>query len=238
MSSKRAMDTPEHNGGADELAQLRLRLERARASDRAPARLRRALERERVRAARARHRRAALGGALAAGAAAAALALALAGASPSRPAIERVAALAAHGPSLAPPPPAQRVPRLQLAAAVAGVPFPNWERLGLRAVGERRERIAGRPALTVYYQGARLLAYTIVAPPALPLPPAHAARIRGVTIWTFVLDGREVATWRRGGATCVLEGRGASAAWLRALAAWRPGSEPPSTAPPRGRYTS
>jgi len=231
------MDTPEDNGGADELARLRVRLERARANDRAPARLRQALALERARIARVRRRHAAVWALTAAGAAGVALALASIASSPSRPAITRIAALAARGPNLAPPPPDPHAPGQRLAATVAGVPFPNWSQLGLQAVGERRERVAGHPALTVYYQGhARLLAYTIVAPPALPTPPADEGHTGGVTIWTFDFDGRKVATWRQGGATCVLEGRRASATWLRALAAWRPDGAPASPALPQSHY--
>jgi anti-sigma factor RsiW len=112
---------------------------------------------------------------------------------------------------------------VQLGRSIEDVYFPNWARsFGWRAVGQRSDRIGGRPAITVYYSWrGELIAYTIVASPALPQPAASATKVNGTELRTLRLGGRMVVTWRRAGHTCVLSGVSVSPQELQRLAAWK-----------------
>jgi hypothetical protein len=97
-------------------------------------------------------------------------------------------------------------------AQVGGVPFPNytysWPRW--RTAGVREDRIAGRSATTVVYRGPRGdVGYTIVDGKPLP-EPAGARHVTAAGVRLAVLRRGDVTvvTWRRGGHTCVLAGRG------------------------------
>src|SRR5947209_5644534 len=80
-------------------------------------------------------------------AAALALALALPGGSPT---VAQAAALGLRAPNA--PAPAAAPHNAKLGESVGDVYFPNWESgLGWRAVGERRDRLDGHAAVTVYY---------------------------------------------------------------------------------------
>lgn len=92
-----------------------------------------------------------------------------------------------------------------------GVRFPRYEQW--RATGARTDEVAGRAVRTVFYaRGGRVIAYAIVAGPALS--DAGALReLRG--------DDRVVAvTWTRDGRTCVIAAVGGDPAVLARLAVW------------------
>jgi anti-sigma factor RsiW len=199
-------------------------LHHARATDRAPQRLRAQVQaRARNRTGGAR-RRASYTGALAGALAVVALlvVLVLPGGTPGSPSISQAAALALRGPSQPPPAPDPSAPATRLLQRLQGVYFPNWARaLGWRAVGERRDRLAQRPAATVYYRWrGHEVAYTIVGAPALREPAGPAMHLAGYTLRTLTLRGLTVVTWRRAGHACVLSSGTVPASVLRRLAAW------------------
>jgi len=136
-----------------------------------------------------------------------ALVLILPGGTPGAPSLSQAAALASRGPA-APGPviDADDPSHATLDRNVGSVYFPNWgASQGLRATGERTDRIDGRLAVTVYYGSS--IAYTIVAAPALSTPLPNATRWRGdVAYHSLVLHGRPVVTWARDGHTCILSG--------------------------------
>jgi anti-sigma factor RsiW len=103
------------------------------------------------------------------------------------------------------------------------VPFPNWaEEFGWRATGVRTDRIAGRDAVTVFYEKqGRRIAYTIVSGKALDVPSdAAPASRQGIDLHALSLDGRQVVTWERLGYTCILSGDLDRPTLLK-LAAWK-----------------
>jgi hypothetical protein len=124
------------------------------------------------------------------------------------PSVDDAAALALARPNAAAP----AVAGGALDARVDDVTFPNYayQWPAWKAAGARHDTIGGRPATTVTYRGPKGdVGYTIVAGKALPEP--HGARIvnsAGVTLSIYRKDGATVVTWRRGGHTCVLAGRG------------------------------
>jgi len=181
---------------------------------------------------RARRRR--LGG-LAAGLAAAAAAVAViagSGGGPGRPTAPPLLAavrVASRPPALPAPVPYRDHPVL-LRLEVQGLPYPNWEpKFGWRAVGARRDRVAGRGATTLFYKKARWrIAYTILSRPPLPMPrDAWTTARGGVQLRSFVLGRRVVVTWHRNGHTCVLSGTGVARRTLLALGSWRAGGAIP-----------
>ena len=196
---------------------------RATRSDVAPAGLRARIEAERRRAAQPRRPRIVYGGALAAAAAAvvAALVLLLPEGTPGSPPVSEAAALAARGPALSAPGVDQT--RTKLNRDVEEVYFPNLDRLGWTASGQRSDKLDGRKAVTVYYdQNGTRIAYTILAAPALHWPGTQTRWLDGTKVQSFRLDDRWVVTWRRGDHTCVLSGSGVSPQTLSQLAAWKP----------------
>jgi anti-sigma factor RsiW len=194
-------------------------------SDGAPAALRARIEaqRHKRRAPKARWR-VAYGAGLATALAAVGLALALilpAG-SPGAPSISEAAALASLGATGPGPMPDPDEPGDRLGQNVGPVYFPDWaDRFGWRASGQRTDQIRGRLADTVYYRlHNRMLAYTIVASPALNVPSATHRWVNGTEYWTLRMNGRVVVTWRRNGHTCVLSAKqGTPARILQRLAA-------------------
>jgi hypothetical protein len=200
------------------------RLRQAREAERAPARLRWRIEAER-RGARSHARRrapyaAAIAGALAG--LALMLVLELPTGTPTSPSVSQAAQLAARGPADPAPRPDPAASR-KLAAELQHVYFPNWSAVfGMPATGQRRDRLEGRPAVTVFYRWrGRRVAYTLVGAPALAQPDAPVTRRDGLDLRTFRVDGRTVVTWRRAGLTCVLSAARVPAVALRHWAAWR-----------------
>jgi hypothetical protein len=106
---------------------------------------------------------------------------------------------------------------------VEEVRFPNFEgKFGWEAKGTRTDELDGRDTRTVFYRReGREAAYTIVGGEALPWPDGERTTIDGVKLRSFIDGDRTVVTWRRGGRTCVLSGRGVSKASLLELAAWK-----------------
>jgi hypothetical protein len=185
--------------------------------------------RARIRAERAtpsrpvRRRRLALGGALVAAALASALlALVLLPSGAGGPTVVQAAQL-----SKLPPTDSVEVapsnPKL-LAAAVEGVPFPNWTtEFGWRQAGIRSDRLDGRDAKTVFYKnGGKRIGYTIVSGDGIDPPRgSRGSSINGVSLHSTSDGGRRIVTWWRGGRTCVLSGSGVSDRQLLKLASWR-----------------
>jgi hypothetical protein len=217
--------SPELNALYERERRVVTALHQARESERAPAALRARIQASRPGRRTAARRRIVYAGALAGALAAVALALVLAlpSGAPGGPSVSDAAALAVRGAVQAPPPPDPANPAVRLEQLVGDVYFPNWaSSFGWRAVGTRTDELAGRNAVTVYYdRNGERIAYTIVGAPPLAQPAAHRAWLDGTELRTLTKDGRLVVTWRRGGDTCVLSARGVTAAELQKLAAWR-----------------
>jgi hypothetical protein len=200
-------------------------LHHARSTERAPERLRARIEAARPPRTVVARRRFAYAGSLAAALAAVALALVLVapGGTPGAPSVSDAAALAARGPTQAPPDPDPYRPETMLHQNVGEVYFPNWGRsLGWRAVGARTDKLGGHQAITVYYQSRdEQIAYTIVSAPALATPKTQSTWVHGTELHTQTQNGRLVVSWYREGDTCVLSGRGVTADELQTLAAWK-----------------
>lgn len=200
-------------------------LHQARATDRAPERLRARIEATRPSRSVVVRRRFAYAGGLAGALAAIALALVLVlpGGAPGAPSVSDAAALAARGPTQAPPAPNAASPDTMLDQSVGEVYFPNWSSsLGWRAVGARTDKLGGHQAVTVYYElRNKRIAYTIVSGPPLAQPAAHRTWLHGTELRTLAQNGRLVVTWLRSGDTCVLSGAAVTAGELQKLAAWK-----------------
>lgn len=140
------------------------------------------------------------------------------------PSLGQAIALASRG-AVAPASPLRgKAPSPPLHPGLQDVYFPNWSsRFGWRAVGQRSDRLEGRLAVTMYYAAhdGRQIAYTIIAAPPLPEPPASVSRLEGVELRTLTLDGRLIVTWRRSGHTCLLSSVDVPPSTLRRLAASR-----------------
>lgn len=139
------------------------------------------------------------------------------------PTVAEAATLGALPPTAGAPPLQPGEPKL-LAREVEGVPFPNWtEKFGWRAAGERTDTLDGRETTTVFYRkDGKEIAYTIVAGNALAEPEdAAVVRREGTDVRVFRHDGRLIATWLRGGKTCVLSGVDVGRDVLAKLAAWK-----------------
>jgi hypothetical protein len=138
------------------------------------------------------------------------------------------AALAALRPSTGPAPAVDPRHRTLLRAGVGGVRFPEWEyAFRWHAAGVRHDRLNGRGATTVSYDGpgGTRLGYAIVEAPALDVPAGGGVVQRaGVRYTVLRRGGATIVTWRRGDHTCVLAAHGVPANRLVALAAWRAGA--------------
>jgi hypothetical protein len=202
-------------------------LQRAAATERAPARLRARIEADRPRAMAVARRRIALYGGTVASSLAMVLVLVvllLPAGTPGGPSISEAATIAVRGPTGPGPGPDPHAPLARLAQRVGRVYFPNWGYQGLAwaPVGQRSDQLRGRQMVTVYYQDQHTqIAYTIVSGPGLPIPGGTVVRKGAERLRTLSVNGRLVVTWRRAGHTCVLSGMGVTADQLEQLAAWR-----------------
>jgi anti-sigma factor RsiW len=182
---------------------------------RAPAALRMRVTHARPPSAARARRVPALAAAVVAGAAAAvAVLLAMGGGGAHGPTVADAAVLGAR-PAMAAASEQRRGPATLERPVATGLRFPYWgDRFGWKAIGVRYDRLAGRPATTVFYRRrADVVSYTIVAGGALLEPRGTSVR------------GRTVVTWLRRGHTCVLSSTRASRATLLRLAAWRGGGD-------------
>jgi hypothetical protein len=107
------------------------------------------------------------------------------------------------------PAPSAHNPKL-LGVSYVGITFPNYARqFGAVATGQRADRLAGRPALTVFYRlrdGARL-SYTVYSGDPVPPPPSTQSVVfGGVPLHLVKTEGLAVVTLVRQGHTCVLAG--------------------------------
>ena len=121
-----------------------------------------------------------------------------------------------------------------------GISFPDWgASFGFEAVGVRRDHLGGRLATTVFYaRGDRRIAYTVMSGAPLPAgAPVRESVRNGVSIGTFLTNGRVVVTWVRNGHTCVLSGPGTPSALLSRLAAWK-AADPSGEGSPASSYSS
>src|SRR5436305_2559486 len=196
------------------------------ASERAPASLR-----ARVALARPARRPVRRVGALAvAGTAAVAAAAVLTlGGPATTPSAADAAVLGARAPGAPAPQAADGRPVLR-GPRGAGLPFPYWQdHFGWKAIGQRHDRLDGRPATTVFYRHrGQVIAYTIVGGAPLQAgTPARTTVLEGTVIRAFAAHQRHVVTWLRRGHTCVLAGTSAADATLLRLAAWRGGGDIP-----------
>lgn len=188
-------------------------------------------DRERLRPVR---RRRTLGFAGALGVAVAAVAATLAvglGGATEEPTVLETAAVAADAQPTMPAPAPDRARPVLLRASMDGVAFPQWRKLGWRAVGARRDEIAGREAMTVFYENARgrRAAYSILEGETIETPgDAYRRTVNDIRLAILRADGRRVVTWTRDRHTCVMSAPAAvpEEALLK-LAAWDAGGAVP-----------
>jgi hypothetical protein len=199
-------------------------LRQANAATRAPAALRARIDAQRPKARVRVRRRVGYGSAVAGALAAVVLGLVLIlpGGSPGAPSVSEAAGLATLGPNQSAPAPNPKAPDVKLGSNVGDVYFPNWQKsFDAQAVGQRKDGLGGRPAVTVYYRWqGKAVAYTIVGLPPLSQPNAKVSWMHGVELRTFKVNDRHVVTWRRDGRTCVLSSKNVAPAELQKLAAW------------------
>ncbi|HUB76683.1 MAG TPA: hypothetical protein VL977_06485 [Solirubrobacteraceae bacterium] len=109
-----------------------------------------------------------------------------------------------------------------LSAAVAGIPFPDWQPRGWRATGARSDSFSGRGVETVFYSSPEYgrAGYSIVAGGGLRVAGAVRQVARGGVAYAVLrVDRANVVTWRRDGHTCVIASRSVGRGTLLALAA-------------------
>jgi hypothetical protein len=194
----------------DDLAERgRVLVAAAVAETSAPLDLRERLERQRERASGARRRRSlGFAGAIAAVGAAVVAALVISfGGAGAAPSVLATVQLAGGGPTLPAPHRDARNPKI-LDARTEGLPFPEWNtQFQWRAVGARRDDIAGRRATTVFYAnpaGARA-AYTILGGDRIEAPEGARTVRRGDTMLHVMRRGTQrIVVWDRAGHTCVM----------------------------------
>lgn len=190
-----------------------------------PPELRARIARDRQEAGARRRRRAPVLVAAAAGlvALAVALGVVLAPTAEGPPSVAEAARVALAPPTAPPPSVDPRDPRY-VAAAVAGIRFPNYAYAsGWRAAGGRADTLGRRASRTVTYAlGGDRVGYTIVDGPPLTGPPgARVASASGTPVRVARIDGALVVAWERAGHTCVLATRTASLPQMLRFVAWR-----------------
>jgi hypothetical protein len=108
--------------------------------------------------------------------------------------------------------------------AVGGVSFPAYdETRRWEPVGYRTDTLDGRPVVSVRYRrGGQTVGYAIVGGDQLDVPDGARRRSPwGTPVTVYTRGGATVATWRRGGRTCVLASRDTTPAELLAFVDWR-----------------
>jgi hypothetical protein len=164
-------------------------------------------------------------------AAAAATAIVISLGGTAAPGVLATVQLAGKGPVLPAPKHDTAHPSL-LRTQIEGLPFPDWNaQFKWRAVGERRDRIEGRDATTVYYDAVRAprIAYTIVGGAAIKPPDgARTLRLRGTAFHVMNRGNQRIVVWNRAGHTCVMSAPAAvPEERLLDLAAWDAGGGVP-----------
>lgn len=170
----------------------------------------------------ARTARAFTGAALALAAAALVVVLIAGQSTTGAPSVALAATLAAQPPT-APAPDSRGENRVLIGLRAAGLPYPYWaDRFHYRAIGVRRDRLAGRLATTVYYTRAgHQLAYTILTGASIPAGAAtHSTVQNGVPLRSFTAHGRLIVTWLRRGHSCILTATDTQLPVLLRLASW------------------
>jgi hypothetical protein len=187
-------------------------------------------DRERVRPV-ARRRWVGIAGSFAAVAAVAATAIVISLGGTPAPGVLATVELAGKGPALPAPKHDATNPAL-LQTKIEGLPFPDWKaKFKWRASGVRTDRIEGRDATTVYYDGTTGVraAYTILGGAAIA--PPHGARIvhlRGDAYYVLNRGSQRIVVWNRAGHTCVMSAPDVvPEARLLDVAAWDAGGDVP-----------
>jgi len=160
------------------------------------------------------------GGGLAAAAAAAVLALVLSTGGTATPTVAQAAPVALRAPTAGAP--ATRPGGSELVAEAGGIEYPTWSWLGWHATGQRTDTIGGHAARTVFYgdgSGAQV-GYTIIDGRPLPVSGGRVVAARGRHVRLLEVGGAYVVTWRHGGHTCIVAGRGVAPGRLAALASY------------------
>jgi hypothetical protein len=149
----------------------------------------------------------------------------------SQATVPKVAALATGLPQESAPKPVEGMPGV-LDRAVETIAFPDLRHFGWRPIGARRDEIAGRAAVTVYYaRGERQLRYTIVSGAGdVHNDTATTTRtvLRGPLALSFVggVAGTLTLAFERRDRTVVLTAPGAKPEFgqtMLRLATWRAG---------------
>lgn len=191
----------------------------------APASLRGHVAGAKLRTAPRGRGRGVLGLAAAGGAAATAfviLGIVLLGGEAAEPSVADAAPLALRAPT-APAPGLDPGDRRFIRAQVGGVRFPNYAYdTPWKTLGTRTDELSGRPTMTVVYSSRRgPVGYTIVGGEPLDVPgSARRVTADGRTFSVLRRDGAVVVSWRQGGRTCIVSGRGATEKQLLAFATW------------------
>jgi hypothetical protein len=127
-------------------------------------------------------------------------------------------------PATAAPPAVDPSDKHFIRAQVGGVRFPNYayDTPWWKTLGARTDKVDGRSTMTVLYSSrSGPVGYTIVDGKPLAIPDgARKVTVGGETFWTLRRDGAAVVTWREGGRTCIVSGRGATSRQLLDFASW------------------
>jgi len=141
------------------------------------------------------------------------------------PSLASASALALARPTGDAPAVAASDPRLTT-ARLDDIRFPNYAYTwpGWHAVGQRRQSIGDRTAVTVTYRGPHSqVGYTIVDGPPLDVP-GHLRRMTVDGVRLAVddggADGNAVVTWWRDGHTCIVAGSRDDIAMMVRFATW------------------
>jgi hypothetical protein len=149
----------------------------------------------------------------------AALVVLIGGGSTATPSVPQTARLALAAATM-PAPVEDAAHRDQLRLEVGGIAFPYYARsAGWEATGARTDTLRGRRVVTVFYRASGMrVGYAIVSGAPLPDSGGTLVTHAGAAYWLHRADGAQLISWRQGGHTCVIAGRGVRAATLLSLA--------------------